>query len=114
MSKIHFLLKGTGFRGCVRTALAKSSPAGTAENSPGRSPGLATCHRVVPQGRLKMTQDRVLGWLPEPRIVHFGDRVPQDCILGDFQPSLRDCSLAHANPGLTSWATLSRPCGTQF
>jgi hypothetical protein len=38
----------------------------------------------------------------------------QDFILGYFQPSLRDCSLAHANPGLTCWATLSRPCGTQF
>ena len=25
-----------GFRGCVRTDLAKSSPAGTAENDPGR------------------------------------------------------------------------------
>jgi hypothetical protein len=36
----------------------------------------------------------------------------QDYVLGNFQPSLRDYSLAHANPGLTSWATLSRPCGT--
>src|SRR5271163_1599202 len=38
----------------------------------------------------------------------------QDHVLGNFQPSLRDCSLPLANPGLTSWATLSRPYGTQF
>jgi len=30
------------------------------------------------------------------------------------QPSLRDCSWLLPNPGLTSWATLSRPFGTQF
>jgi hypothetical protein len=40
--------------------------------------------------------------------------VPQDFILGYFQPSLRDWSLSPSNPGLASWATLSRPYGTRF
>ena len=36
-------------------------------------------------------------------------------VLGHSQPSLRDCSwLSLPNPGLASWATLSRPFGTQF
>jgi len=38
----------------------------------------------------------------------------QDDVLGNSQPSLRDYSLAHANPGLTSWAILSRPSGTNL
>jgi hypothetical protein len=38
----------------------------------------------------------------------------QDYVLGYSQPSLRDCSLAIANPGLASWATLSRPYGTHL
>jgi hypothetical protein len=40
--------------------------------------------------------------------------VPQDCILGHFQPSLRDWVVSQTYPGLTSWATLSRPFGTEF
>jgi hypothetical protein len=49
--------------------------------------------RTVPQGRLKMTQDAILGYF-----------------------YLRDELFAFgaANPGLTSWAILSRPFGTQF
>jgi hypothetical protein len=39
---------------------------------------------------------------------------PRTGVLGNFQPSLRDYSLAPDNPGLPSWATLSRPYGTQF
>jgi len=40
--------------------------------------------------------------------------VPQDCILGHFQPSLRDWVVSRTLPRTTSWATLSRPYGTQF
>jgi len=36
----------------------------------------------------------------------------QDYILGYFQPSLRDCSWPLFLPRTTSWAILSRPCGT--
>jgi hypothetical protein len=45
------------------------SPAGTAELSPGRSPGLDLKVRLVPQGRLK---------------------IDRNAILDDLQPSLRD------------------------
>ena len=38
----------------------------------------------------------------------------QDYVLGHFQPSLRDWSCLFTYPGLTSWATLSRPCGTEI
>jgi hypothetical protein len=39
----------------------------------------------------------------------------QDCILGYIQPSLRDWFvLSKSYPGLASWATLRRPCGTEF
>jgi len=62
----------------------------------------------VPQERLIVAQDDSPGALGLRRM---GENT-QDYILGYFQASLRDCSLAHANPGLTSWATLSRPCGT--
>jgi hypothetical protein len=38
----------------------------------------------------------------------------QDFILGYFQPSLSGLVRGvKSYPGLTSWATLSRPCGTQ-
>jgi hypothetical protein len=54
------------------------SPGGTAENSPGCNPGYFYLrNELFASGQL--TQDQVLG---------------------NFQPSLRDCSLAHANPGL--------------
>jgi hypothetical protein len=39
---------------------------------------------------------------------------PRTGVLGHSQPSLRDCSWLLPNPGLASWATLSRPFGTQF
>jgi hypothetical protein len=62
-------LKGTAFRACVRTMIYEFSPGGTAELSPGRSPGYNMRHDPVPQGRLKVVQD----W-----------------IAAHFQPSLRD------------------------
>ena len=47
-------------------------------------------------------------------IIRDPGRPTQDQVLGNFQPSLRDYSLAHADPGLHPGATLSRPYGTQF
>jgi hypothetical protein len=38
----------------------------------------------------------------------------QDCVLGDFQPSLAGLVRTKSYPGLTSWAILSRPFGTLF
>jgi hypothetical protein len=39
----------------------------------------------------------------------------QDCVLGYSQPSLAGLFLALiVYPGLASWATPSRPCGTEF
>jgi hypothetical protein len=39
----------------------------------------------------------------------------QDYILGNSQPSLRDCSdCLRSYPGLTSWATFSRPFGAHW
>ncbi len=38
--------------------------------------------------------------------------LPQVCIVGYFQPSLRDWSGVSDYPGLTSWANYSRPYGT--
>ena len=38
----------------------------------------------------------------------------QDCILGYSQPSLRDCSWILCLPRIASWATFSRPYGTEF
>jgi len=49
---------------------------------------------------------------PELRTVDFVGRSTPGLHPGYFQSSLRDCSLPLANPGLSSWATLSRPCGT--
>jgi hypothetical protein len=69
------------------------SPAGTAESYPGHCPGLPAPNR---EGSISEVEE------------------PQDCILGHFQPSLRDCSSLESFPRTASWATLSRPSGTQF
>jgi hypothetical protein len=68
-----------------------TSPAGTAELSPGRSPGLDLQGRQVPQGRLK---------------------IGRDAILENLQPSLRDSIMLPDVPRTTSWAKFSRPSGT--
>jgi hypothetical protein len=61
-----------------------------------------------------MPQDAILGYsISEMDYLRLGQPT-QDPVLGNFQPSLRDYSVARANPGLTSWATLSRPSGTEF
>jgi hypothetical protein len=89
------------------------SPGGTAESSPGRESWVSVRQRVVPQGRLKITQDAILGYFylrkglitirsSQPRTMSwvtfsrpygtsFVSRIfPQDCVLGYSQPSLRD------------------------
>jgi hypothetical protein len=40
--------------------------------------------------------------------------MPRTCVLGHSQPSLRDLSSLSRYPGLTSWATFSRPYGTEL
>src|ERR1700684_387840 len=52
-------------RGCVKTRDSPLSPVGTAESSPGRSPGYDQQQetRSVPKGRLRMSQDEILGAL---------------------------------------------------
>jgi hypothetical protein len=52
----------SGFRVCV-TTLSKFSPGGTAECSPGRQSWVHKTEGSVPQGRLKMPQDAILGFL---------------------------------------------------
>jgi hypothetical protein len=66
-----------GFWGVHENAISKVSPEGTAELSPGRSPGSEQKGRPVPQGRLKT-----------------GD----NSILDNFQPSLRDSIMLHDVP----------------
>ena len=64
------------------------------------SPGDSLREEPVPQGRLKITQDAILGTLPSKWTIRDSGHSTQDHVLGNFQPSLRDCSLAHPNPGL--------------
>jgi hypothetical protein len=44
--------------------------------------------------------------------IHVWSSSPRTHVLGHSQPSLRDWSRGYVYPGLTSWATLSRPYGT--
>jgi hypothetical protein len=49
--------------------------------------------KLVPQGRLKLSQDIVLGLLDliaNIRFPHISDSLTPDCVLGNIQPSLRD------------------------
>ena len=68
----------------------------------------------VPQGRLIITQDAILGTLPLKLTLRGSAQKAQDHVLGNFSAVPTGLLVAPANPGLTSWATLSRPCGTQF
>src|SRR5271156_4122041 len=54
-------------------------------------------------------------WVPLPLkwTIRDSGHPTQDHVLGNSQPSLRDWSLALVNSGPTSWATISRPYGTQ-
>src|SRR5271156_178972 len=100
---------------CVRTTLSKLSPVGTAESSPARECWVSMCRRVVPQGRLKVTQDMGLGWLrriaddPSPRWRE--PRTAPGLIL--TRPGGTGLA-GHVHPALTCWAIFSRPCGTEF
>ena len=82
----------------------KLSPAGTAECSPGPQSweGLEK-HESVPQGRLKIARDAVLGTVTHST----KSKTPRTIVLGNFQPSLRDFSTCAAQtqdyrPGLHS------------
>jgi hypothetical protein len=55
------------------------SPEGTAELSPGRSPGVAMRNRKVPQGRLKGYRD-MGGGLGISIADYFDMEVPWDCL----------------------------------
>ncbi len=73
------------------------------------------CQRAVPQGRLKVTQDMVLGWLT--RIANSPFQRQRHPRIASWVIFSRPCGtgpLSNLSPGLTSWATLSRPSGTQF
>jgi hypothetical protein len=94
--------------------MTNSVPQGRLKVAQDASPGVAIANEPVPQGRLRISQDMVLGWLPESRKVHSEVEVPQDCILGIFSRPCGTGSLAIATPGLASWATLSRPSGTEY
>jgi hypothetical protein len=75
-------------------SLSKLSPAGTAESSPGRESWVSMRQRAVPQGRLKIPQDAILGdSISEMDYSRLGQPT-QDPVLGHFQPSLRDYSVA--------------------
>ena len=71
---------------------------------------------LVERGRLKIAPVTpvLVRLFPNREIFDLSPGSPRTRVLGHFQPSLRDYSLALANPGLTSWATLSRPYGTRF
>jgi hypothetical protein len=67
----------------VRTTVSKS-PVGTTESSPGRESWVSICQRPVPEGRLKVTQDMVLGWLPRIANSYFRGRGTPGLHPGEF------------------------------
>jgi hypothetical protein len=75
---------------CLRTAFVELSPEGTAESSPGRSPGWAECE-LRHLGSEGGTQDCRPGcFQPSLRDWFVLTDSTQDCVLGYAQPSLRD------------------------
>ncbi len=95
--------------------------------------GSDECKGPVPKGRLRMPQDEILGALnnsPEsgenPGLACLADgstlglrgTEAQDSVLGYSQPSLRDWCRWECAPRTASWtaswATFSRPFGTEF
>jgi hypothetical protein len=79
------MTKGSGVKegACVRTRISELSPVGTAELSPGRSPGLDLQARPVPQGRLRLGRDEILENLqPSLRDLIMFDDVPRTDVLG--------------------------------
>ncbi len=87
----RILLFSTGFN------IHRFSPGGTAESSPGRSPGKRFEVQASPAG----TAENHSGWGPGHNP-------------GDFQPSLAGLVVVMCKvPRTASWATLSRPSGTK-
>ncbi len=126
-------MKATGFSVCVRTTLSKFSPVGTAESSPGRSPGNNSRHEISPAG----TTENAPGCNPgvsrslkgtirdsmerasccQSAFHTCGPGSPRTNVRdapGHSQPSLRDWSRSECTPRTASWATFSRPYGTDF
>src|ERR1700677_1358040 len=75
-----------------------------AESSPGRSPAKDSRDEPVPQGRLKITQDAILGY-PSSRMNYSRFERPAHV-------ANRHSRVVQVHPGLTSWGILSRPCRT--
>ena len=69
----------------------------------------------VPQGRLRITQDAILGCVYFRSVpgwsIHDPVQLTQDHVLGNFQPSLRDFSMVHENPGLRPGLFSAVPTG---
>src|ERR1700677_3928480 len=92
----------SGLKSLFENSTYKLSPVGTAESSPGRSPGERFERRTSPAGTAENDPGCNPGVLLPPKWTIRDSRYPtQDHVLGNSQPSLRDCSLVHANLGLT-------------
>jgi hypothetical protein len=105
---------GTGFRVCVKTGLMKSSPEGTAELSPGRSPGWTFNRRKVPTGRLEVTRtsSQRCSAIENPRSAPR----TQFCVSMTFSVVPTGLFMGACKPRTASrtasWAKFSCPCGT--
>jgi hypothetical protein len=79
------------------------------------SPGKRLERQPVPEGRLKIVQDVILGYLSLRSVprwsIHDPVQLTQDLVLGNFQPSLRDFSMSHQNPGLRPGLFSAVPAG---
>src|ERR1700733_11146396 len=80
----------------------KLSPVGTAELSPGRSPGLEIRKTTSPVGTTEAT------WRRPPEPFRLEILIPDPIT---FQSSLRDLSRMHANPGLRPGLSSAVPAG---
>ena len=73
------------------------------------------CPELVERGRLKITQDAILGCFLSPCVlrwsIHYTAQLTQDHVLGNFQPSLRDFSMPRENPGLRPGLFSAVPAG---
>src|SRR5882762_11679608 len=90
-----------GLKSVCENSIPKLSPEGTAELSPGRSPGVCMHHGKVPQGRLERSSRlgpefvRLIGNYQSPNTSRFPV---------DFQSSLWDFSSLESLPRTASWA----------
>lgn len=65
----------------------------------------------VPQGRLNLAQNAVLGWRAQ---LKSPEGTTEEVHRGKFRSSLHDVSTLEFLPRNVSWATFSSPCGTHF